>query len=110
MRDSHADYAQWATAKEARPSWRPLCRLRCLTSTLTSTKQYGSLGIKYNTTREAHPRLRFPILTITGSYDEQDTEVSGIFKLCAWQLIEPPDTDFQASVYEVGFGGQTLAE
>ena len=32
---------------------------------------------------------------------EQDTEVSGFFKLSAWLAIDQPDTDFAVSVYEI---------
>jgi uncharacterized protein len=31
----------------------------------------------------------------------QDTELSGFFKLSAWLALDQPDTDFQATVYEV---------
>jgi putative CocE/NonD family hydrolase len=40
---------------------------------------------------------------------EQDTEVSGFFKLTAWLAIDRPDTDFSVSVYEIGQGGNSIA-
>jgi uncharacterized protein len=37
-----------------------------------------------------------------------DTEVSGFFKLSAWLAIDQPDTDFRATIYEVGLDGGTV--
>ena len=39
---------------------------------------------------------------------EQDTEVSGFFKLSAWLSIDQPDTDFRASVYDIGLDGSSV--
>lgn len=36
---------------------------------------------------------------------EDDVEVIGFFSLCAWISIDQPDTDFQASIYEVDLNG-----
>jgi putative CocE/NonD family hydrolase len=38
----------------------------------------------------------------------KDTEVSGFFKLAAWIAIDQPDTDFEASVYEIDRNGQSI--
>ena len=38
----------------------------------------------------------------------KDTEVSGFFKLAAWIAIDQPDTDFQATVYEIDRNGQSI--
>jgi putative CocE/NonD family hydrolase len=39
---------------------------------------------------------------------ELDAEVSGSFKLTLWIAIDQPDTDFRASIYEVGLDGSAL--
>ena len=39
---------------------------------------------------------------------ERATEVSGFFKLSAWLSIDQPDTDFQATVYEIAPDGSSL--
>ena len=39
---------------------------------------------------------------------EQDTEVSGFFKLSAWIALDQPDTDFQAKVYEIRPDGSSI--
>jgi putative CocE/NonD family hydrolase len=39
---------------------------------------------------------------------EEDKEVSGFFKLRAWLSIDQPDTDFEATVYEVGLDGKSV--
>lgn len=39
---------------------------------------------------------------------ETDVEISGFFKLTAWIAIDRPDTDFRASVYEVGLDGSSI--
>jgi hypothetical protein len=39
---------------------------------------------------------------------ENQTEVSGFFKLRAWLSIDQPDTDFQASVYEIDLDGSSI--
>jgi putative CocE/NonD family hydrolase len=39
---------------------------------------------------------------------EQDTEVSGFFKLTAWLAIDQPDTDFSAQVYEILADGSSV--
>jgi uncharacterized protein len=39
---------------------------------------------------------------------EQATEVSGFFRLTVWLAIDQPDTDFRASVYEVGLYGSAV--
>jgi putative CocE/NonD family hydrolase len=39
---------------------------------------------------------------------EQDTEISGFFRLAAWIAIDQPDTDFRASVYEVDLDGSVI--
>lgn len=39
---------------------------------------------------------------------EQDTEVSGFFKLSAWIAIDCPDTDFFVSVHEIGLDGGSV--
>lgn len=39
---------------------------------------------------------------------EQDTELSGFFRLSAWLSIDQPDTDFAVSVYEVDQNGQSI--
>jgi uncharacterized protein len=39
---------------------------------------------------------------------DQDTEVSGFFRLAAWLAIDCPDTDFIATVYEIGIDGRSL--
>jgi len=39
---------------------------------------------------------------------EQDTEVTGFFRLLAWIAIDQPDTDFRVSIYEVGLDGTAL--
>ena len=44
----------------------------------------------------------------TGTF-EQDTEVSGFFKLSAWIAIDQPDTDLQVHVYEIGEDGNSVA-
>ncbi len=36
---------------------------------------------------------------------ENDTEISGFFRLSVWLSIDQADTDFRASVYEVGIDG-----
>lgn len=39
---------------------------------------------------------------------EQDTEVSGFFKLSAWLAIDQPDTDFSVAVYEIDADGDSI--
>jgi uncharacterized protein len=39
---------------------------------------------------------------------EKDTEISGFFKLVAWLAIDQPDTDFHASVHEIGIDGGSI--
>jgi putative CocE/NonD family hydrolase len=39
---------------------------------------------------------------------EQDTEISGFFKLSAWIAIDCPDTDFSVSIYEIGADGGSV--
>lgn len=39
---------------------------------------------------------------------DRDTELSGFFRLSAWIAIDQPDTDFQASVYEIDGNGQSI--
>ena len=39
---------------------------------------------------------------------EEDTEISGFFKLSAWIAIDQPDTDFAASVYEIEADGRSI--
>lgn len=39
---------------------------------------------------------------------ESDTEISGFFRLSAWLSIDQPDTDFQASVFEIDGGGGSI--
>jgi uncharacterized protein len=39
---------------------------------------------------------------------EQETEISGFFKLCAWIAIDQPDTDFVVSIYEIRPGGDSI--
>jgi putative CocE/NonD family hydrolase len=39
---------------------------------------------------------------------EQNTEISGFFKLSAWIAIDQPDTDFQARIYEVRQDGSSI--
>jgi len=39
---------------------------------------------------------------------EQDTEVSGFFKLSAWLAIDQPDTDFSVFVYEIRQDGSSI--
>jgi uncharacterized protein len=39
---------------------------------------------------------------------EQDTEVSGFFRLSAWIAIDCPDTDFYVSVHEIGLDGSSI--
>jgi putative CocE/NonD family hydrolase len=39
---------------------------------------------------------------------EQDTEVSGFFKLSAWIAIDQPDIDLNASIYEIGLDGGSI--
>jgi uncharacterized protein len=39
---------------------------------------------------------------------EEDTEVSGFFKLVAWLAIDQPDTDFRVSVFEIDGNGASL--
>jgi uncharacterized protein len=39
---------------------------------------------------------------------EEDTEISGFFKLRAWLAIDQPDTDFEVIVYEIGGDGRSL--
>lgn len=38
----------------------------------------------------------------------QDTEISGFFKFHAWLSIDQPDTDFRATIYEVGIDGTAI--
>jgi uncharacterized protein len=38
----------------------------------------------------------------------EDTEISGALKLVAWIAINAPDTDFQASVYEILLDGSSI--
>jgi putative CocE/NonD family hydrolase len=40
---------------------------------------------------------------------DQDTEVSGFFKLSAWISIDQPDTDFEVRVYEIAADGSSVA-
>jgi putative CocE/NonD family hydrolase len=51
-------------------------------------------------------RMRYTSVANQLIYDsdpfEQDTEVSGFFKLAAWLAIDQPDTDFAVSIYEMG--------
>jgi uncharacterized protein len=39
---------------------------------------------------------------------EQDTEISGFFKLSAWIGIDQPDTDFAVSIYEIRPAGDSI--
>lgn len=39
---------------------------------------------------------------------EADTEISGFFRLSAWIVIDQPDTDFAATVYEIGADGSSV--
>lgn len=39
---------------------------------------------------------------------EQDTQVSGFFRLSAWIAIDQPDTDFVVNVYEIGADGTSI--
>jgi putative CocE/NonD family hydrolase len=39
---------------------------------------------------------------------EGSVEISGFFKLSAWVAIDQPDTDFRASVYEIGVDGSSV--
>lgn len=39
---------------------------------------------------------------------DRDTEVSGFFKLSVWIAIDQPDTDFRASIYEIGLDGSSV--
>jgi uncharacterized protein len=39
---------------------------------------------------------------------EQDTEVTGFFKLSAWIAIDCPDTDIYVSVHEIGLDGGSI--
>jgi len=39
---------------------------------------------------------------------ENDTEVSGFFKLSAWIAIDQPDTDFNVSIYEIREDGSSI--
>jgi uncharacterized protein len=39
---------------------------------------------------------------------ERDREISGFFKLQVWLAIDQPDTDFRASVYEIGLDGRAI--
>lgn len=39
---------------------------------------------------------------------EDDTEISGFFRLTAWLSIDQPDTDFRACVYDVGIDGSVV--
>jgi uncharacterized protein len=39
---------------------------------------------------------------------EDDTEVSGFFKLTVWLAIDQPDTDFAAAIYDIGPEGSSL--
>ena len=39
---------------------------------------------------------------------EKGTEISGYFRLSAWIAIDQPDTDFVASVYEIGADGSSI--
>jgi len=40
---------------------------------------------------------------------EQDTEVSGFFRLTAWIAIDQPDTAFEADLYEIRQDGSSIA-
>jgi uncharacterized protein len=40
---------------------------------------------------------------------EQDTEISGFFRLTAWIAIDQPDTDFKADIYEIRQDGSSIA-
>jgi uncharacterized protein len=37
---------------------------------------------------------------------QEETEISGFFKLSLWLAIDQPDTDFRAAIYEVGLDGR----
>lgn len=39
---------------------------------------------------------------------EEDTQISGFFKLSVWLSIDQPDTDFRATVYEIGVDGSAV--
>jgi putative CocE/NonD family hydrolase len=39
---------------------------------------------------------------------EQDTEISGFFKLSAWLSIDQPDTDFGAWIYQIDVAGNSI--
>ena len=39
---------------------------------------------------------------------EKDTEISGFFRLSAWIALDQPDTDFAATVYEIGADGSSI--
>jgi uncharacterized protein len=40
---------------------------------------------------------------------EQDTRVSGFFRLTTWLSIDQPDTDFEADIYEIRQDGSSIA-
>lgn len=39
---------------------------------------------------------------------DEDTEISGFFKLTAWLAIDQPDTDFRVTVYEIALDGSAV--
>jgi uncharacterized protein len=43
----------------------------------------------------------------SAAFDE-DIEISGFFKLSLWLSIDQPDTDFRASVYDIGMDGAAI--
>ena len=39
---------------------------------------------------------------------EEDTEISGFFKMTAWLSIDQPDTDFSVNIYDIAADGSSL--
>lgn len=52
--------------------------------------------------------LRGKQLVYHGAPFEEDTEVSGFFRLSAWIAIDQPDTDFNVSIYEIREDGSSI--
>lgn len=52
--------------------------------------------------------LRGRLLIYHSAPFEKDTEICGFFRLSAWLAIDCPDTDFYASVHEVGLDGSSI--
>jgi putative CocE/NonD family hydrolase len=57
--------------------------------------------------RMVHAAIGKRLIYHSAPFDE-DTEVTGFFKLALWLSIDQPDTDFRASVYEVGVDGSAI--